>query len=295
MIVKDYVPIPIKVLIRNIAAGKICKMYDIPEEKILEFPIIEYYLKSEKLNNPFVNEYHIYALNYANSEEMKIIRRLSSKINAILKSFFKRRNLNLVDIKVSIGRITGELGNSGDVTPDSIDWKTSIVLPDGPLKKLFGGLLFFPKQKEWVTDDTNFRLNMLGLGSATVNTSFKYTVLNSSGHEVYAEGYREIKLQGLFIFLKIVQQPSRPWIKIDPQDVVYEESQSPPYDKTVQLFFGIDHFHNVRVCDSDSSDVLFQGSCCFDGEVGVLNECFITKGIVKTGNAYWEVELKEGE
>ncbi len=105
MIVKDYVPIPIKVIIRNIAAGKICKMYDIPEGKILEFPIIEYYLKNEKLNDPFANEYHIYALNYAKPEEMKIIGRLSSKINAILKSFFKRRNLNLVDIKLEFGII----------------------------------------------------------------------------------------------------------------------------------------------------------------------------------------------
>jgi len=204
--------------------------------------------------------------------------------------------LNLVNIEGGIGKIKGELENSGDVTPENISWKTKIVLPDvGPLRQLFRGLLFLPKQKEWETTDTIFSMNMLGLGCATVNIGYKYTVHNSSGHFVDLEGFREINVQGLFIFLKIIQQPSMTWVKIDPQNVVYEESQSPPFDKIVKFYFGIETWHNVRLHDTDSSDILLQGSCSFNGESGVLNESFITKGIVKSGNAYWEVELIDGE
>lgn len=119
MIVKNYVRIPIKIIIRNITAGNLCKKYNIPEGKILDYPIIEYYLKNEKLNDPFVNEYYIYALNYANPEEMKTIVRMSSKINAILKSFFKRRNLNLVDIKLEFGRIKGKTVVCDEISPET--------------------------------------------------------------------------------------------------------------------------------------------------------------------------------
>jgi len=119
MIVKDYEIIPIKIIIRNIATGTLCKTYGIPEGKILEYPVIEYYLKDLKRHDPLLNEYHIYALNYANPEEMKTISRISSKVNAILKSFFKRRNLKLVDMKLEFGRIKGKITICDEITPET--------------------------------------------------------------------------------------------------------------------------------------------------------------------------------
>ena len=119
MIVKNYEPIQIKIIIRNIATGSLCKNYGIPEEKVFEYPIIEHYLKDEKQRDPFVNEYHIYALNYANPEEMRTIARISSKINAILKSFFKRRDLKLIDMKLEFGRIKEKIAVCGEITPET--------------------------------------------------------------------------------------------------------------------------------------------------------------------------------
>ena len=204
--------------------------------------------------------------------------------------------LNLENIKGGLGKIKGDLENSGDVSPESIGWKTEIVLPDGGfLRQLFRGLLFIPKQKEWETTYTDFKMNMFGLGRATVNISYIYTVLNTSEYVVDVEGFRQLDVRGLFVFLNIIEQPSRPWVKIESQNVVYEEDQGPPVNKFVKLYYGVKNMHIVRVVDADSSDILFQGACCFDGEVGVLSEGFITKGIVKSDNAYWEVELKEGE
>jgi hypothetical protein len=131
---------------------------------------------------------------------------------------------------------------------------------------------------------------MFGLGSAMVNISYEYTVLNKSGKNIDVEGNRLIDVRGFFVFQKIVQQPSKNWVEIDS----FEYREGPV--KHVELIHkGIRTWHNVRVRDSDSSDILFQGSCSFDGESGVLDEGFITKGTVDSGNAYWEVELKEGE
>ncbi|MCK4967285.1 hypothetical protein KAS50_09640 [bacterium] len=109
MKVKKFEPIPVKVLIRNIAAGNLCDTFAIPEGKLLEYPVIEYYLKNEKLNNPMVNEYHIYALGAAAPSEINGIARMSTKINAVMKAFFKRRNLKLVDLKVEFGKIKGKI------------------------------------------------------------------------------------------------------------------------------------------------------------------------------------------
>lgn len=119
MIVKNYEPIPIKIIIRNIATETLRKTYGIPKGEILEYPVIEYYLKDPKHHNPLVNEYHIYALNHANPEEMKTISRISSKVNAILKSFFKRRNLKLVDIKLEFGRIKEKITICDEITPET--------------------------------------------------------------------------------------------------------------------------------------------------------------------------------
>ena len=114
MKVKKFEPILLKVLIRNIAAGSLCDMFAIPEGKLLEYPVIEYYLKNEKLNNPMVNEYHIYALGAATPSEINGIARMSTKINAIMKAFFKRRKLKLVDLNVEFGKIKGKVAVCGE-------------------------------------------------------------------------------------------------------------------------------------------------------------------------------------
>ena len=119
MIVEKCDPIPIKVIVRNIAWGEVCETYGIPKGKVLEYPIIEYHLKDKKRHYPFANEYHIYALNHANPEEMKTISKVSSKINAILKSFFKRRGLKLVDMKLEFGKLEGKIVVCDEITTET--------------------------------------------------------------------------------------------------------------------------------------------------------------------------------
>jgi phosphoribosylaminoimidazole-succinocarboxamide synthase len=54
--------IPLEVVVRNIAAGSFSKRFNVPEGTPLPRSIIEYYLKSDELNDPMVSEEHLTGL-----------------------------------------------------------------------------------------------------------------------------------------------------------------------------------------------------------------------------------------
>ena len=47
MVTKKLEMIPVEVIVRNIAAGSLCKRYGIEEGKEMEIPVVEYYLKND--------------------------------------------------------------------------------------------------------------------------------------------------------------------------------------------------------------------------------------------------------
>ncbi len=105
MLVKKMKMIPLQVVTRNIASGNLVKRYGLEDGKELECPVIEYYLKSVQVEDPLINKDHIVAFGHASSEELKEIHRTASKINVILKDFFRRRKLEVVDFKLEFGRL----------------------------------------------------------------------------------------------------------------------------------------------------------------------------------------------
>lgn len=119
MLVKKLRMIPMFVVIRNVAAGTLSERFKIEKGTILKYPIIEYYLKDEKLDNPMILDSHAYAFEYATPEEMKFISRMTSKINAVLKSFLERREIKLVDYKLEFGRYKNILYLADEITPDT--------------------------------------------------------------------------------------------------------------------------------------------------------------------------------
>ena len=73
--------IPIEVVVRNIATGSLVQRLGIKEGKVLNRPIIEFYLKNDKLNDPIINEEHIIVFEWATPNELEEIISLSSRIN----------------------------------------------------------------------------------------------------------------------------------------------------------------------------------------------------------------------
>lgn len=119
LVVRRLDMIPVNVVIRNISAGVFSKTFRIPEGDVLPAPIIEFYYKNKRLGNPMINEYHLYAFAQSNQEEVRLMQRLSAKINAIMRNFFERRNYNLADFKIEFGRSQGRLYVADEITLDS--------------------------------------------------------------------------------------------------------------------------------------------------------------------------------
>lgn len=127
MLIKSLEMIPVEIVIRNIAAGSMVKRYGLEEGKELDCPVVEFYLKDDERHDPMINQSHIIAFGLAKADEIKIIERIASKINAVLKSFFMRRQIKLVDFKLEFGRYQNKILLGDEISPDTCRlWDTSI-------------------------------------------------------------------------------------------------------------------------------------------------------------------------
>ncbi|MFL2801680.1 MAG: phosphoribosylaminoimidazolesuccinocarboxamide synthase [Paracoccaceae bacterium] len=113
--------IPLEVVIRNISSGSLCKRLGIKEGLIFEKPIIEFYYKSDQLNDPIVNNNHIISFGWSDEKELLEINRISLKVNNILKRKFEEISISLIDFKLEFGRKTsdGSLVVADEISPDS--------------------------------------------------------------------------------------------------------------------------------------------------------------------------------
>jgi phosphoribosylaminoimidazole-succinocarboxamide synthase len=119
MLVKRLQIIMVEVTIRNISAGGLSKMLGIEEGIVLKTPVLEYHYKDDGLHDPLINDYHIEALKLATPQEMKKIKDYSFSVNEILKDFFDKVNLKLVDFKLEFGRHKGKILLGDEISPDT--------------------------------------------------------------------------------------------------------------------------------------------------------------------------------
>lgn len=119
MLVKRLDIILVEVTIRNISAGGLSKLLNIEEGIVLKAPLLEYHYKKDELHDPLINDYHIEMLGLATSKEMKKIRDYSFSINEILKDFFGKVGLKLVDFKLEFGRHRGKILLGDEISPDT--------------------------------------------------------------------------------------------------------------------------------------------------------------------------------
>jgi phosphoribosylaminoimidazole-succinocarboxamide synthase len=119
MLVRRVQILPLEVMLRNIATGSFAKRYGLKEGEALEKPIVEYYLKHNTKDDPMVNQHHIVAFGLATADELKIVDRYITKANAVLKAFFIRRRLKLVDFKLEFGRYKNHLLISDELSPEN--------------------------------------------------------------------------------------------------------------------------------------------------------------------------------
>lgn len=111
----------IEVVVRNIATGSLTRRLAIPDGKVLPFALVEFCYKSDELQDPIINDEHAIIMDLVNNEgELEELKRMAREINVILKAFFDRMNLTLVDFKIEFGKdSSGKLLLADEISPDS--------------------------------------------------------------------------------------------------------------------------------------------------------------------------------
>ena len=116
--------IPIEVVVRNIAAGTLCKRLGVEEGTVLGRPLVEFFYKKDELGDPLVSEEHIFTFGWADPYELEEIVSMAWRINDYLNGLFAGIGLKLVDFKLEFGRLFGEHGElyiilADEMSPDN--------------------------------------------------------------------------------------------------------------------------------------------------------------------------------
>lgn len=120
MLVKRVTILPIEVVVRNIAAGSLCRQTGLKEGAKLLFPLVEYYLKNDELGDPLLTRDRLLILNLATPEQLEQLRTSALTINQKLQQFFASCQITLVDFKLEFGIDNqGKLLLADEISPDT--------------------------------------------------------------------------------------------------------------------------------------------------------------------------------
>jgi len=96
--------IPIEFVIRNIATGSLTQRLGIEEGTVLDYPLIEYCLKNDKLGDPLISREHILNFKWLNITELDLINNQCLRINDYLQGLFRGVGIKLIDFKLEFGK-----------------------------------------------------------------------------------------------------------------------------------------------------------------------------------------------
>ncbi len=141
---------PIEFIVRNIATGSLTKRLDISEGTVLDKPLLEYCYKKDELQDPLVSKEHIYSFGWATESEMKIIDKITLRINDLLLGMFRGIGIKLVDFKIEYGKAWDkdnkkkEIILADEISPDTCrlwDVKTEKKLDKDRFRKDLGNVI----------------------------------------------------------------------------------------------------------------------------------------------------------
>ena len=112
--------VPIEVVVRNVCAGSIVRQTTLEEGKIINWPLVEWYLKDDEKDDPLLTTDRILLMGYGQEvlQEMGMVAR---DVNYILKNIFRKIGLTLVDFKLEFGYDSGQnLLLADELSPDGM-------------------------------------------------------------------------------------------------------------------------------------------------------------------------------
>ena len=109
-------PFFIKVL--NVIDKRTAKVFNKKEGDPLNLPVFEIHYPNGK--DSIVTESHLITFDICTSEDLKLMNRICSKVNAVLKFFFERRSALLSEVICCFGKSEDKLYLVDDFTPTSL-------------------------------------------------------------------------------------------------------------------------------------------------------------------------------
>ena len=111
--------VPLEVIVRNVAAGSMAKRLGLQEGFELKTTVFELSYKDDSLGDPLINDHHAVGIGATTFEELNKIYEMTAKINNLLKEFFAKQNIRLIDFKLEFGRFNGEIILADEISPDT--------------------------------------------------------------------------------------------------------------------------------------------------------------------------------
>jgi len=147
-LIREVEIIPVEVIVRNVAAGSICKRLGLEEGTALPRSIVEFCYKSDELDDPLVSEEHITAFGWASPQEIDEMTALALRINDFLAGLFFGIGIRLIDFKCEFGRLYENdmlrIVLADEISPDSCrlwDLETQDKLDKDRFRRDMGGLI----------------------------------------------------------------------------------------------------------------------------------------------------------
>lgn len=112
--------IPLEVVVRNLAAGSLCKQTGLPLGMSIDPPLVEFYYKNDDLGDPLLTRDRIRLMTLVKEAHMAEIIRLANAINTCLQIFFQQCQITLVDFKLEFGYTPqGSIILADEISPDT--------------------------------------------------------------------------------------------------------------------------------------------------------------------------------
>ena len=120
MLVRPVKVVPIEVVVRNVAAGSLCRQLPIAPGTPLDPPLLDLYYKNDALGDPLLTEARLERLQLVSSGQLQAISELAMAVNRGLRELFGSVDLELVDFKIELGfAADGRLLLADEISPDT--------------------------------------------------------------------------------------------------------------------------------------------------------------------------------
>ncbi|MBK7301175.1 MAG: phosphoribosylaminoimidazolesuccinocarboxamide synthase [Moraxellaceae bacterium] len=118
VLVKRLTMIPVECVVRNYAAGSLCRRLGVTEGLELNPPTFELFLKNDALGDPMINDSHVKSFGWATEGQLTRMKELSFEVNQVLQGLFADGNMLLVDFKLEFGVFHDRIVLGDEFSPD---------------------------------------------------------------------------------------------------------------------------------------------------------------------------------